>query len=176
MRAAFQLVQSTDYGRVRPTFRADPSALLGVLGVGLAAAGLRQTATDHVADGQDRGVEPHLVRAKRVGMVHPVRTLAAVAGKASDQDPDQHHDVDDELCGLERRLGFGKQTAGGTTSGSVAAGLNGTTTLRGVELLITKTPRSRGYVDRSRPPRGSYALAERSPSQRQSALTLPVAR
>lgn len=63
-------------GRGRGLAAASPAGpRLGLLVVGLTAGGLRQSAADHVADGQDRRVRPHLVGANASGWFTPLRLL-----------------------------------------------------------------------------------------------------
>src|SRR3954454_18681206 len=70
-----------------------------VLVVGLTAAGLGEAAADHVADRQNRHVQPRLpgAEAAHVGLVDH-------AGR--DQDAGQHGEKGEELGRLERRLGL----------------------------------------------------------------------
>src|SRR5829696_7595603 len=67
-----------------------------------AAAGLGQAAADHVADGEQRDVEPGLVGEEDV---------AAAVGVADERGGEKHSDdgenVDDELGRLNRGLGLG---------------------------------------------------------------------
>src|SRR4051794_291042 len=79
-------------------------ALAEVIRVRLTAAGLGQPATDHVADGKERGVEPDLLREKPV-----VVTASGLRRQARDQNPCEHDDVGVELGRLDRRLGLGGQ-------------------------------------------------------------------
>src|SRR3954471_20367200 len=117
-------------GRVAPPGRPGGSSALGVvLVVGLAAARLRQPAADHVADGEDRGVQPGLLGAEAaaVGLVDH-RGRDEDAGEDGDEG-----DEGDELGRLERRLGLGAQTADGvvahggavTVGAAVRAGISG---------------------------------------------------
>src|SRR5204862_3808540 len=75
---------------------AKPTVGSALLGVRVAAARLGQTAADHVADGQDHGIEPDPVRPEYV-------VVASVAGGAcdgaGDEDPSEHHHVGDEFGG-----------------------------------------------------------------------------
>src|SRR3954453_20306974 len=70
-----------------------------VLVIGLTAAGLGEAAADHVADRQDRHVQPRLpgAEAAHVGLVDH-------AGR--DQDAGQHGEKGEELGRLERRFGL----------------------------------------------------------------------
>src|SRR5215218_11314956 len=81
------------------------STRLALLVVSLAAARLREPAADHVADGEDRDVQPCLLgpEAAGVGIVHD---------GGGDQNADRRDDVRDELGGLERGLRLGGDAAG----------------------------------------------------------------
>src|SRR6188472_711290 len=79
-----------------------PVAVVGVVRV--AAAGLRQAAGHHVANGEDRGVQPDLARTVAAG-------VGRVDDRASDEDAGEDGEVGEELCRLERGLRLGAQTA-----------------------------------------------------------------
>ena len=72
-----------------------PVAVVGVVRV--AAAGLRQPARHHVADGEDRGVEPDLAGAEAA-------SVGRVNDRAGDEDADEDGEVGEELRRLERGL------------------------------------------------------------------------
>src|SRR4051794_37563615 len=79
-------------------------AVVGV--VALAAAGLRQPPRDHVADREDRRVEPDLASAVPAG-------VRRVDHRTGDQDANEDGDEREELGRLERRLRLGAQRADG---------------------------------------------------------------
>src|SRR3954452_24416389 len=85
-----------------------------VLVVGLAAAGLGEATADHVADGQDRHVQPRLPGAKaaHVGLVDHA---------GGDPNADQHGEKGEELGRLERRLGLRGQATHGARPGLAVA-------------------------------------------------------
>src|SRR5512132_3671592 len=101
-------------------------AVAAVCPVGVAASGLGQTAADHVADGQQRDVQPHLVAGEVIGSA--ILALNAVAG---DENADQNDEKGVELGCLERRLGLGGQSADGIATGTVCAAA-GDVAVRGV--------------------------------------------
>src|SRR3954452_3382247 len=77
------------------------------VGVGVAAAGLGEAAADHVADRQDRDVEPRLLGAEATG-------VGLVDDLGGDQDAGQDGEEGEELGRLERRLGLRLATGSGT--------------------------------------------------------------
>jgi hypothetical protein len=105
---------SSDYGRGRRLARLGertrrrqrPTARNDVLRSGprhrAAAAGLGEAAADHVADGEQRDVEPDLVGGEVVGAA-----LLALDRVARDPQADDDGDIGEELGRLERRLGRG---------------------------------------------------------------------
>jgi hypothetical protein len=82
--------------------RTGGSALVGVV-VRVPATGLRETAAEHVADGQDRHVQPRLAGAKATG-------VAIVDDGGGDQDGDRGREEREELRRLERGFGLGAET------------------------------------------------------------------
>jgi len=64
----------------------------------LVAASLGQAAADHVADGEDRDIQPRLVSAEALTV------LVLVHHRRGDQDAEGDDDVGDQLGGLEGRL------------------------------------------------------------------------
>ena len=93
---------------------AGTAGLGAVLVVRLRAAGLGEAAADHVADGQDRHVQPRLLGAQATG-------VGLVDHGSGDQDADEHDDERDELGRLERRLRLGGETAHGVVLGLAVA-------------------------------------------------------
>src|SRR4051794_32744142 len=82
------------------------AVVAGVLPVRVAAAGLRQPAADHVADCQDRDVEPDLVGAEDVRAA-----LLGLDRVTGDQDQDERQQVGVELGRLESVLRLRRETA-----------------------------------------------------------------
>src|SRR5829696_3134303 len=89
-----------------------------VLVVGLAAAGLGEAAADHVADGQDRHVQPRLPGAEAA-------VVGLVDDAGGDQDAGQHGEEGEELGRLKRRLGLRAQATRGALGTAVALGTIG---------------------------------------------------
>src|SRR5688500_14731337 len=81
------------------------AVLSAFLPVRLAAAGLGQSAADHVADGQQGDEQPDLVSGE---VVSPA--LLAFDRVAGEQNAHQHDDVGEELSRLESGLGLCRQT------------------------------------------------------------------
>ena len=73
------------------------------------ATGLRQAATDHVADAQQGHIQP------RATGTEALAVIAVVRDSSGNQHANHAEDEDDELCGLERRLGL--LGIGGATRG-----------------------------------------------------------
>src|SRR3954470_118760 len=80
--------------------------LVAVVRVRVAAAGLGEAAAHHVADGEDRDVEPGLTRAEPAD-------VALIDDLGGDQDAGQDRQEREELGRLERRLGLRLATGGG---------------------------------------------------------------
>src|SRR4051794_6687078 len=83
--------------------------------VGLAAAGLGEAAADHVADGENRHVQPRLPGAEAA-------VVGLVDDAGGDEDADHHRDVREELARLERGLRLGGEPAGAVIGVAVAPG------------------------------------------------------
>ncbi len=86
-----------------------------------AAAGLGQAAADHVADREERDVEPGLVREEDVA-----GTVGGVTDRErGEQNTDDGDEVDDELGRPEGRLRLGVDTVGRRVGGAVVQGMAG---------------------------------------------------
>src|SRR3954449_9732389 len=105
-------------GRPRRGGGARNCGLRVVLVVGLTAAGLGEAAADHVADGQDRHVQPRLPGAEAA-------VVGLVDHAGGDQDAGQHGEEGEELGRLERRLGLRGQATRGALGMAVALGTIG---------------------------------------------------
>ena len=121
-------------------------AVAALVPVGVTDTRLGDAAADHVADGQDRDVEPHLVGGEDVGAA--LFTLDRVAG---DQDRDHHQHEGEELARLEELLGLGRQPPGGLTDTATAAAIYTGRAGRHVDRVTIRD--YRGVID-------GYLLAE----------------
>ena len=106
-------------GRLPPDSEAIPDLPVAVVGVvRVAAAGLRQAAGDHVANGEDGGVEPDLPGAVAA-------RVRCVDDGPGDEDAGQDGDVGEELGRLERGLCLGARDAGWCGAASRRRGCRG---------------------------------------------------
>src|SRR5829696_2173652 len=95
-------------------------AAVVVLGVRVAYAGLGDASAQHVADRQQRDVEPDLVGREEV-----VAAFLGLDRVAGDQDRNDREYVRDELAGLEELLGLGGETATEVTDAAAEVGAAG---------------------------------------------------